>query len=98
MTRSAAGTTVRTWQYDAATNGAGRFSQERDGNEGFGVVAYDALGRPTQERAVAAGKQFDFLTTYNRAGDVLTRTYPTGRVVTMNRDTRGFLTNITSGG
>jgi RHS repeat-associated protein len=90
--------TFKTWQYDLApTNGVGRFSQETEGSEGFGVLDYDALGRPTYQRAVAAGKQFDFQTTYNNAGDLLTRTYPTSRVVNYSRDPRGFLETITSG-
>jgi RHS repeat-associated protein len=96
LTRTGPGTS-KTFTYDFATNGLGRFWKEREGDEGFGVVAYDALGRPTAEQAVAAGKQFDFATTYNRVGDVLTRTYPTGRVVTYARDARGFVTGVTTG-
>jgi len=89
--------TTKVTSYDFVTNGLGRFWKEEEGNEGFGVLEYDGLGRPITELAVAAGKQFDFQTTYNWLGDVLTRTYPTGRVVTYARDGKGFVTGITSG-
>ena len=102
MTRVAVGTTpptntTKTWTYDFATNGLGRFEVESEAGEGFRVVSYDGLGRPVAERAVAAGKQFDFQTAYNRAGDVLSRSYPTGRTINYSRDSKGFVTGVTTG-
>lgn len=99
LTRAGASKTLR---YDLATGGLGRFWKEVEGSEGYGVVVYDALGRPTAEQAVAAGKQFDFSTTYNQIGDVLTRTLPsnlpTGRVITYARNARGYATGVTTNG
>jgi RHS repeat-associated protein len=90
--------------YDNAAQdayGKGRlWKSETQGAAGTRVVvnAYDALGRPlsqTQEFNTANGwKAFGTEQTYDRAGNVLTRKYPSGRSVDYQYDVAGRLSEF----
>lgn len=95
--------TWTTWRYDTAPNGIGRLARSTDDNvHSRSVRAYDALGRATREtHALQVGngdELLDFENAYDALGQLLTRRHPTGTVVTWQRDARGFLTSVGSGG
>lgn len=86
--------------YDGAVNGKGRFwYQYKYSANSYDFSAedgYDALGRPYQRRQVfntggASSPGFYTTRTYNRAGGVLTQTYPSGHTVAYNYDAAGRL-------
>jgi YD repeat-containing protein len=60
----------------------------------YRVLAYDALGRVTQERWKAGKSNHTFTTAYDPLGQIALRTHPTGRTVEWVRDPQGFLTAI----
>jgi RHS repeat-associated protein len=81
--------------YDSAINGRGRLHWD----EAVGVSAnvfdaYDALGRPTQYHQKfwtngAWGQDFKITRSYDKAGHVLTQTYPSGHIVNYTYDSAG---------
>jgi RHS repeat-associated protein len=84
--------------YDNAANGAnglGRlFVSEAMGVSFTAYDAYDSMGRPKQYRQVFRvggewGQPFTVGRTYDKAGNVLTQTYPSGHSVTYNYDAAG---------
>lgn len=92
-----------TWRYDTAPNGIGRLARSTEDNvHTHHVRAYDALGRATRETHVlaAGGRdvQLHFENEWDALGQLRSRRHPTGTVVTWQRDARGFLTALDSGG
>ncbi|MCA1614559.1 MAG: DUF4214 domain-containing protein, partial [Acidobacteria bacterium] len=81
----------------AGANGLGRlYWTEAVGVSSTAFNTYDAVGRPTRHRQVywagaAWGQYFDVTRTYDRAGNVLTQTYPSGHTVAYNYDAAGRL-------
>jgi YD repeat-containing protein len=61
--------------------------------KGHDVLAYDGLGRPIQERFKSA-HDYDFAGSYDQLGQLATRTYPNGRTVVWQKDTRGYPTGV----
>jgi RHS repeat-associated protein len=89
--------------YDFATNGRGRYYADYESStQGtINVVgAYDAVGRPTNRSTVfyvnATGwtTGYNSSRTYDYAGDVLSETYPSGRIVTNTYDAAGRLSSF----
>ena len=89
--------------YDLAINGKGRLSQVSQAGTTTSasyVDSYDALGRPLVHRqrfqtAAVWSDSYQILRTYNRAGGVLTQTYPTGRTVNYTYDEAGRTNSFT---
>ncbi|MDQ3802272.1 MAG: hypothetical protein M3416_00215, partial [Acidobacteriota bacterium] len=88
--------------YDTATNGRGLlragWTLTAAGTHltQSAVDSYDAMGRPLVRRQHfytnnVAGPAFSTRRTYDRAGHVLTQTYPSGRTVTYTYDSAGRL-------
>ncbi|HEV3470192.1 MAG TPA: RHS repeat-associated core domain-containing protein [Pyrinomonadaceae bacterium] len=86
--------------YDTAANGLGlprgswTLSAAGTYYTRAAVDSYDAAGRPLARRqhfftGGAAGPAFNVERTYDRAGNVLTQTYPSGRSVTYTYDAAG---------
>ena len=80
---------------DSNSNGLGRpYWTEAVGVSSTAFNAYDPMGRLTRHRQVymvggAWGQYFDVKRTYDKAGNVLTQTYPSGHTVTYNYDAAG---------
>jgi RHS repeat-associated protein len=90
------------WVYDAAPNGIGMLSARNDDDlHTYRVVNYDLLGRPTREKHTLViankGESFDFESSYDPLGQLLSRKHPTGTRLDYQRDARGYLTSIASG-
>ena len=90
------------WQYDKAPHGIGMLASSYDDDfHNYMVLDYDALGRPTREKYThffaSQGHPFIFENSYDPLGQLVSRTYPTGTLLTFARDPRGYLTGITSG-
>lgn len=91
--------------YDGAINGKGRFhylnwDSSPNGNTRFdslnAIDEYDVMGRTLTYRQHfytngVASAAYTMLRTYDRAGNVLTETYPSGHAVTYNYDGAGRL-------
>lgn len=81
--------------YDTATNGRGRLHKtEAAGTTQTTFTAYDAMGRPTQYEqkfwtGAAWGQAFAVGQSYNKAGGVISQTYPSGHTVGYNYDAAG---------
>ncbi len=93
--------------YDGATNGKGRFwysytaGNYTTGNnvEHTSIDTYDALGRPLVQRQLFKlngtwGPTYQTSRAYNRAGGVITATYPSGRTVTCGYDAIGRTSSV----
>jgi YD repeat-containing protein len=74
-----------TYVYDSCTRGAGRLCSLTN-NFGSVTYAYGARGYPTSHQSVAYG--------YTVAGRVTTLTYPSGAVVTYDRDPAGQVNQV----
>ena len=88
--------------YDGATNGIGRlWKTETTGDRGSRTTtnSYDALGRPTsQSQQFYDGgwsNPFTVSATYDKAGHVLTQTYPSGHTVSYSYDSAGRTNGFT---
>jgi len=96
-TNDPSGTLPVTFSYDSATNGKGQLYQaQTTGASGslFTIDSYDALGRPLTERQqfFANGTwslSYTMQRSYDRAGNVITQTYPSGHTVTYGYDNVG---------
>lgn len=88
--------------YDGATNGKGHFYYFYRGGdfstgstvETTAVDSYDAIGRPLVKRQLFKtsgvwGQTYQVQRTYDKAGNVITETYPSGRTVSYNYDLVG---------
>ncbi len=93
--------------YDGATNGKGRFhyfNWRPNDNTGFdthlAIDQYDAMGRATNYRQHfytngVLSPQFNVTRTYDKAGHVLTQTYPSGHTVSYGYDIAGRINSDT---
>ena len=85
-----------TFVYDATAGGnkgIGRLTSVTD-QSGSTAFVYDALGRIASDTRVIAGKSYTSTYTYNAAGNILTETYPSGRIVNYARDALGRIASI----
>jgi len=86
------------YTYDDTTggnHGIGRLTGFTDGS-GATSHRYDGVGRITQVTQAIAGDAFTTGYEYDAAGRVVNVTYPSGRVVTYERDLGGHVTGITT--
>lgn len=101
-TNDPANTPTVTRTYDGATNGRGKiWTTETAGSKGSRtkILSYDALGRPTGQSqqfcaSGACGTEFSISATYDKAGNVLTQTYPSGHIVNYSYDGAGRTSNF----
>ena len=95
------GTLPVTFVYDLAVNGKGvSYQRQTTGAAGSltTIDSYDAMGRPLTQRqqffvSGAWGQSYTVQRTYNRASNVTSQTYPSGRVVNYGFDNAGRLTS-----
>lgn len=85
--------------YDQGVNGKGRLTTMTDPSGTYTYI-YDALGNLTSETHVTGGITFTTRYSYNQGGPLLDMTYPSGRVVTYERDGAGRVIRVkdTTGG
>lgn len=82
---------------NASSNGLGRLHwTEAVGVSSTAFDAYDPMGRPAQYHQVYRvggvwGRSFNVARTYDRAGNVLSQTYPSGHTISYNYDAAGRL-------
>jgi RHS repeat-associated protein len=87
-----------TYGYDAtagSNKGVGRLTSITD-QSGSTAYVYNALGQTISDTRVISGNSYATSYTYDAAGNVLTITYPSGRIVTYTRDSFGQISGITT--
>lgn len=84
--------------YDATAGGnvgIGRLTSVTD-QSGSTAFVFDALARMTSDTQTISGQSYVMGYTYDAAGNVLTETYPSGRIVNYTRDPLGRTAAITT--
>jgi RHS repeat-associated protein len=80
------GTPAVTFGYDARQYAIGRLTSVANENSTTNFTSFDVFGRVLASNQVTAGQTYSFGYTYDLAGSLVSETYPSGRVVTMNHD------------
>lgn len=85
-----------TYTYDdnAVSFSKGRLTKVASSISESSITSYDAQERITGSRQSTNGQNYDFTYTYNLDDDLLTQTYPSGKVVEFNYDASGDLTRV----
>lgn len=87
-----------TYTYDATgggNKGVGKLTSVSD-QSGSTSLVYDSLGQVSSDTRVIVGNSYGTSYTYDPAGNILTETYPSGRIVTYTRDVLGRISGITT--
>jgi RHS repeat-associated protein len=87
-----------TYTYDSTAGGnkgIGNLTSVSD-QSGSAAFVYDALGRVSSDTRVIAGHSYATGYTYDPVGNILTETYPSGRIVTYTRDALGRISGIST--
>jgi RHS repeat-associated protein len=86
-----------TYGYDAGPNGKGQLTSV---TEDYGVTTYtyNTLGQMTGMTRTINGQSYATGYTYDLAGEVLTTSYPSGRVVSHTRDAAARVTDVSLSG
>jgi RHS repeat-associated protein len=87
-----------TYTWDSTTsgnNGVGRITKIEDAS-GSVEWFYNALGQVTQEKKTTSSVVYTVDYTYDLDGKVTQITYPSGRIVTISRDSAGRISGITT--
>lgn len=87
-----------TYTYDSTAGGnkgVGMFTSVTD-QSGSTSFVYNALGQATSDTRVIGGNSYGTAYTYDPAGNTLTETYPSGRIVTYARDSLGRVSGVTT--
>jgi RHS repeat-associated protein len=88
-----------TYTYDATSggnHGVGRLTGVAD-QSGSTAYTYNALGQVTLDHRVIGANTYDVAYTYDAGGNVLSATYPSGRLVTYTRDATGRISAASTG-
>ena len=85
-----------TYSYDAASvvNSRGRLTSVSSSVSNYNYGAYDPLGRATTGAQVTGGQTYSTSYQYNLAGGVVSKTYPSGRVVKTDYDSAGRIAGV----
>jgi RHS repeat-associated protein len=87
-----------TYTYDSTSggnDGVGRLTSVTD-SSGSTSFVYNALGQAISDNRVISANTYAASYTFNPAGNPLTITYPSGRIVTFTRDSFGRISGITT--
>ncbi len=87
-----------TYSYDSTASGnkgVGKLTGVAD-QSGSTALVYDALGRVSSDTRVISGTSYAVAYAYDAAGNILTETYPSGRIVTYTRDALGRVSGIST--
>jgi RHS repeat-associated protein len=90
------GTPTVTYIYDATgiNNSKGRLTTASSSVSASHYTGYDALGRVTYSSQVTDGQTYSMSYAYDLAGNLISQTYPSGRVVTTSYDGVGRLSQV----
>jgi RHS repeat-associated protein len=80
------GTPGVSYGYDARQYAIGRLTSVTNENSTTNFTSFDVFGRVLASNQATAGQTYSFGYTYDLAGSLVSETYPSGRVVTMNYD------------
>jgi RHS repeat-associated protein len=85
-----------TYTYDdlAAGLAKGRLTRVTNGVSMTDYLGYDRLGRIGSSRQTTQGAPYAFAYGYDLAGNLTSRTYPSGRTITTNYDRSGRFTSV----
>ena len=83
------------YTYDQGTNGIGRLTTLED-NSGTTTYQYDARGNLTQQAYSRNGVTHTTAYIYDNADNLTQITYPSGRIITMNRDALGRIAQVSA--
>ena len=83
--------------YDTAARGIGKLASTRAGNDYARHQFYDSYGRPILS-SVGLDSSYAISVTYDAAGRIHSRHWPTGFAVTMSYNPRGYLERLSGGG
>ena len=87
------GTPTITYSYDTATLGVGRPASVTSTVSSYSF-SYDALGRAISSTQTTDGTAYTIGYQYNRAGLLISETYPSGRVITTGYDGAGRIAGV----
>lgn len=85
-----------TYTYDDAAAGfaKGRLTRVSNSVSTTDYLGYDRLGRASQSRQTTAGATYPFVYSYDLAGNLKSRTYPSGRVIGTTYDRPGRVISV----
>jgi YD repeat-containing protein len=89
------GTPTVTYTYDTLTNGKGRLTSVSSSVSTYNYTGYDVMGRVLGGSQVTYGNTYSMSYSYDRAGNMKTETYPSGRVVATELDAARRLAGVT---
>jgi RHS repeat-associated protein len=92
------GTPTVTYSYDTATLGVGQVAGVSSSVAGYSYTQYDALGRVTSSTQTVDGTPYTIGYQYNRAGALITQSYPSGRIVNTEYDAAGRVAGVKNAG
>ncbi|MBL4606615.1 MAG: RHS domain-containing protein [Pseudomonadales bacterium] len=81
------------YRYDQGPNGISRLTQLND-NSGQTRYQYDERGNLLQQALTTQGTTYVTAYTYDNADNLTQMTYPSGRIITMNRDALGRIAQM----
>jgi len=84
-----------TYGYDQGDNGIGHLTSMQDPT-GTTNYSYDVYGRLIQEDRNQSNQTFTTTYSYNNNSELISITYPSGRIITYNRNSAGQVTSVTS--
>jgi YD repeat-containing protein len=79
----------------AATGGVGRLTGIAD-QSGSTAFTYNALGQTALDRRAIGSNGYNVAYTYDPRGNVLSQTYPSGRIVTYSHDATGRISAVST--
>lgn len=88
-------TAAVTYTYDSASNGKGRLASVGSSVSTYSYSGYDARGRVLGGTQTTNGGAYPMSYSYNLAGEMISQTYPSGRVVISAYDNAGRLNGLT---
>jgi RHS repeat-associated protein len=98
MTFPASSSENTTYAYDSTSGGnkgVGKLTSVSD-QSGSTSFVYNSLGQLSSDTRIIAGNSYATTYTYDPAGNILTETYPSGRIVIYARDALGRISGITT--
>lgn len=92
------GTPTITLTYDSSSiaNSKGKLTSVSSSVSTSNITGYDALGRASGSSQITSGQTYTMGYTYDIAGNLISQTYPSGRIVTNTVDDAGRLSSVTS--
>ena len=86
------------WVYDTAAKGIGKLQSVTAPGDYFKVQGYDNLGRPSATTTTIDGVNYTSSVTYDGAGRLETKVYPSGFAVRNSYNARGYLVSVSEVG